>query len=90
MFPKQLQMSHLDNELTEFTACAQVEAAAVVNASELPPMGTLEGHTQPAPYELDDQMDVTEDPIIQDPEALGVMLTNEQLAEELYSPQTGP
>ena len=60
-----------------------------MNATELPPTGTLEGHTQPAPYELDDQMDVTEDPIVQDPEASGVMLTDEQLAEELYGPQTG-
>ena len=34
-------------------------------------------------------MNVTEDPVVQDPEASGVMLTDEQLAEELYSPQTG-
>ena len=54
MFPKRLQTSHLDNELTEFTAHAQAEAAAVVNAAELPPKGMSEGRTQPAPYELDD------------------------------------
>ena len=35
-------------------------------------------------------MDVIEDPVIQDPEASGVVLTDEQLAEELYGPQTGP
>ena len=64
MFPKRLQMSCLDNELTEFTAHAQAEAAAVVNAAELPPTSPSEGHTQPAPYELDDRMDVMEDPVI--------------------------
>ena len=90
MFPKWLQTTRLDDELTEFTACAQVEAAAVVNTAELPPTGTSEGCTQPAPYKLDDQMDVTEDPTVQDPEVSGVMLTDEQLAEELYGPQTGP
>ena len=90
MFPKWLQTSYLDNKLTEFTAFAQAEAAAVVNAAELPPTGTSEGHTQPAPYELDDRMDVTEDPVVQDAEASGVVLTDEQLAEELYGPQMGP
>ena len=90
MFPKWLQTSHLDNELTEFTAHTQAEAAAVVNAAELPPMSPSEGCTQPAPYELDDWMDVIEDPIVKDPESSGVVLTDEQLAEELYSPQTGP
>ena len=90
MFPKRLQTTCLDNELTEFTACAQAEAAAVVNTAELPPTGMLEGCTQPAPYKLDDQMDVTEDSTIQDPEVSGVVLTDEQLAEELYGPQTGP
>ena len=49
-----------------------------------------ENRPPPAPYELDDQMDVTEDPVAQDPEAAGVVLTDEQLAEELYGPQTGP
>ena len=34
-------------------------------------------------------MDVTEDPVAQDPEAAGIVLTDEQLAEELYSPQMG-
>ena len=61
-----------------------------MNAAELPLTGTSESCAQPAPYELDDWMDVTEDPIVQDPEALGVVLTDEQLAEELYGPQTGP
>ena len=89
MLPKWLQTSHLDNELTEFTACAQAEAAAAVTAAELPPMGTSEGRTQPASYELDDWMDVMEDPVVQDPEASGVVLPDEQLAEELYGPQTG-
>ena len=40
--------------------------------------------------ELDDRMDVTEDPVAQDPETASIVLTDEQLAEELYSPQTGP
>ena len=53
MFPKQLQMSRLDNELTDFTSCAQAEAAAVVNAAELPLTFPSEGRAQPAPYELD-------------------------------------
>ena len=35
-------------------------------------------------------MDTTGDPVTQDPEAAGVVLTDEQLAEELYGPQTGP
>ena len=35
-------------------------------------------------------MDVTEDPVAQDPETAGIVLTDKQLAEELYSPQTGP
>ena len=61
-------MSHLDNELEEFTTHAQAEAAAAVNAAEPPP-------TFPS-----------EDLAIQDPEASGVMLTDEQLAEELYGP----
>ena len=68
----------------------QAEAAAVVNAAELPPMSPSEGHTQPAPYELDNWMDVMEDPIVKDPEASGVVLTDEQLAEELYGPVWGP
>ena len=89
MFPKRLQTSCLDNELTEFTARTQAEAAAVVNTADLPPMSPSEGSTQPAPYELDDQMDLTEDPTIQDPEVNGVVLTDEQLAEELYGPQMG-
>ena len=45
----------------------------------------LENRPPPAPYELDDRMDVSEDP-----EAAGIVLTDEQLAEELYGPQTGP
>ena len=60
------------------------------NATETPLTGTSEDRPQPAPYELGDQMDVTEDLAVQDPEASGVVLTDEQLAEELYSPQTGP
>ena len=83
-------MSHLDNELEEFTTHAQVEAAAAVNAAEPPPMFPLEDCPLPAPYELDNQMDVTEDLAILDPEASGVMLTDEQLAEELYGPQKEP
>ena len=53
-------------------------------------METSENHPPPAPYELDDRMDVTEDPVAQDPEAAGIVLTDKQLAEELYGPQTGP
>ena len=52
-----------------------------------PPALLSEDRPLPAPYELDNQMDVTEDLVIQDPEASGVMLTDEQLAEELYGPQ---
>ena len=89
-FPKRLQMSHLDYELKEFTAHARAEAAAAVNAAEPPPAETSENRPPPAPYELDDQMDVTEDPVTQDPEAAGVVLTDDQLAEELYGPQMGP
>ena len=90
MFPKRLQTSHLDNELEEFTTCTQAEAAAAVNAVDPPPTFLSEDCPLPAPYELDNQMDVTEDLIVQDPEASGVMLTDEQLAEELYSPQKEP
>ena len=89
-FPKRLQTSRLDHKLKEFTAHAQAEAAAAVNAAEPPLAGTSENHPPPAPYELDDQMDVTEDPVAQDPETAGIVLTDEQLAEELYGPQTGP
>ena len=83
-FPKQLQTSHLDYELKEVTAHAWAEAAAAVNAAELPLAETSENRLPPAPYELDDWMDITEDPIAQDPEAASVVLTDEQLAEELY------
>ena len=89
-FPKRLQTSHLDYELKEFTPRARAEAAAAVNAAEPPPTETSENRLPPAPYELDDWMDTAEDPVAQDPEAAGVVLTDEQLAEELYSPQTGP
>ena len=89
-FLKRLQTSHLDYELKEFTACARAEAAAAVNAAEPPPAETSENHPPPAPYELDDRMDVSEDPVAQDPEAAGIVLTDEQLAEELYGPQMGP
>ena len=88
-FPKRLQTSRLDYKLKEFTARAQAEAAAAVNAAEPPPVETSENCLPPAPYELDDRMDVTEDPVAQDPEAAGVVLTDEQLAEELYGPQNG-
>ena len=87
MFPKQLQTSRLDSELDEFTTHAQAEAAAAVNAADPPPTGTSEDRPLPAPYELDNQMDTTEDLVVQDPEASGVMLTDEQLAEELYGSQ---
>ena len=83
-------MSCLDNELTEFTTCAQAEAAAAMNAAEPPLMETLEDCPQPAPYELGDQMDVTKDLTTQDPEASRIVLTDEQLAKELYGPKTGP
>ena len=53
-------------------------------------MFPLEDHPLPAPYELDNQMDVTENLAVQDPEASGVMLTDEQLAKELYDPQKEP
>ena len=89
-FPKRLQMSCLDHKLKEFTASAQAEAAAAVNATEPPPAETSESRPPPAQYKLDDQMDVTEDPVAQDPEIAGIVLTDEQLAEELYGPQTGP
>ena len=89
-FPKRLQTSHLDHKLKGFTARAQAEAAAVVNAAEPPPTETSENCPSPAPYELDDRMDVTEDPVAQDPETAGIVLTDEQLAEELYGPQMGP
>ena len=83
-------MSHLDYELKEFTARAWAEAAAAVNAAEPPPAEMSENRPPPAPYQLDDRMDVTEDPVAQDPETAGIVLTDEQLAEELYGPQTGP
>ena len=89
-FPKQLQTSRLDNELEDFTTCTQAEVAAAVNAADPPPMFPLEDRPLPAPYELDNQMDVTEDLVVQDPEASGVMLTDEQLADELYGPQKEP
>ena len=89
-FPKRLQTSCLDHELKEFTARARAEAAAAVNVAEPPLVETSENRLPPAPYELDDRMDVSEDPVAQDPEAAGIVLTNEQLAEELYGPQTGP
>ena len=89
-FPKQLQTSRLDHKLKEFTARAQAEAAAAVNAAELPLAETSENCPPPAPYELDDRMDVTEDPVTQDPETAGIVLTDEQLAEELNGPQMGP
>ena len=75
MFPKQPQTSRLDNELKEFTTHTQAEAAAAVNAAD-PPLTLLsEDRPLPAPYELDNQMDATEDLVIQDPEASGVMLS---------------
>ena len=89
-FPKRLQTSSLDYKLKEFTAHAQAEAAAAVNAAEPPPAETSENRPPPAPYKLDDRMDITEDPVAQDPEAASIVLTDEQLAEELYGPQTGP
>ena len=55
-----------------------------------PPMFPLEDCPLPAPYELDNQMDTTEDLVAQDPEASGVMLTDEQLAKELYGSQKEP
>ena len=33
-------------------------------------------------------MDITEDLMTQDPEASGIVLTNEQLGEELYNSKT--
>ena len=60
MFSKRLQRSHFDNELDEFTTCAQVEAAAAVTAANPPPMFPSEDRPLPAPYELDNQMDVTD------------------------------
>ena len=90
MFPKQLQTSCLDSELDEFTTRAHAEAAAAVNAADPPPTFPSEDRPLPASYELDNQMDTTEDLVTQDPEASGVMLTDEQLAEELYSSQKEP
>ena len=87
MFPKQLQTSHLDSELDEFTTRAHVEVAAAINAADPPPTFPSEDRPLPAPYELDNQMDTTKDLVAQDPEASGVMLTDEQLAKELYSSQ---
>ena len=87
LFPKWLQMSHLDSELDEFTTRAHVEVAAAVNAADPPLTFPLEDHPLPAPYELDNHMDTTEDLVAQDPEVSGVMLTDEQLAKELYSSQ---
>ena len=87
MFPKQLQTSHLDSELDEFTTHAHVEVAAAINAADPPPTFPSEDRPLPAPYELDNQMDTTKDLVAQDPEASGVMLTDEQLAKELYSSQ---
>ena len=84
LFSKRLQMSHLDSELNEFTTRAHTEVAAEVNAADPPPMFPSEDRLLPAPYELDNQMDTTEDLVAQDPEVSGVMLTDEQLAEELY------
>ena len=55
-----------------------------------PPTFPSEDHPLPAPYELDNQMDTTEDLVVQDPEASGVMLTDEQLAKELYGSQKEP
>ena len=67
-----------------------MEVAAAVNAADPPLMFPLKDRPLPAPYELDNQMDTTEDLVTQDPEASGVMLTDEQLAEELYSSQKAP
>ena len=86
MFPKQLQMSRLDNELKEFTTHTQTEAAAAVNAADPPPT-LLSRIVLFQLHELDNQMDITEDLVVQDPEVSGVMLTDEELAEELYGPQ---
>ena len=86
-FPKRLQTSCLDHELKEFTVRAQAEAAAAVNAAEPPPAETSETCLPPAPYELDDRMDITEDPVAQDPETASIVLTDEQLAEELLVPK---
>ena len=87
-FPKPLQTSRLDYELKEFTARARAEAAAAVNAAEPPPAETSEDRPPPAPYELDDRMDTAEDPVAQDPEAAGVVLTDEQLADVMSWGQT--
>ena len=69
MFPKWLQTSRLDSELDKFTTCAHVEAAAAVNAADPPPTFPSEDRPLPATYELDNQMDTTEDLVTQDPEA---------------------
>ena len=60
------------------------------HTAEPPPTETSENRPPPAPYEVDDRMDTAEDPVAQDPEAASVVLTDEQLAEELYGPQMGP
>ena len=60
--PCRLQASRLDHELNEFTTQSRAMASASLDAEEAGPSGAMDSHPPPTPYDLDDCMDITEEP----------------------------
>ena len=61
--------------------------SASLDAEDAGPSGTMDNHPLPLPYDLDDRMDMTEEPPTGVPTALPApqQPTDEQLDAEVYS-----
>ena len=84
--PHRLQASQLDHELNEFTTHSRATASASLDAEDASPSGMMNSHPPPLSYNLDDHIDVTEEPLTGVPTALPApqQPTDEQLNAEVY------
>ena len=84
--PHQLQASRLDHELNEFTTQSRATPSASLDAEEAGTSGMTDSHPPPIPYNLDNCMDVTEEPStgVPTPTPASQQLTDEQLNTDVY------
>ena len=84
--PHRLQASRLDCELNEFTTQSRAMASASLDAEEAGPSGATDSHPLPTLYDLDDCMDVTEEPPtrVPIPTPTPQQLTDKQLNADVY------
>ena len=80
------KMAKISKATTSDSTQSRATASALLDAEEAGPSGATDSHPPPTPYDLDDRMDITEEPPtgVPTPTPTPQQLTDEQLDADMY------